>query len=66
MESLFEQMATISKAHAYDTMVSLVIDLKQIIRELIDKGDLEDLVFLNPEDTAKFKKVLNRAKILSL
>lgn len=66
MDNLFEQMVNINKAHGYDILAKQVDELKQVIRDLIDKGDLDDLVFTDEESTKDFKEVLNKAKILSL
>lgn len=66
MDNLFEQMANISKAHAYDILAAHVGELKEIIRSLIEVGELEDLTFTNDEDSERFKKLVNKAKILSL
>jgi len=63
---LSEQIVNISKAGAYDIVSKQVGELKEVIRQLIDKGDLEDLVFTDQESTDEFKEVLNKAKILSL
>lgn len=65
MDNLFEHMANISKAHGYDILVDHVKELKQVIRDLIEKGDLEDLEFTDKESTDDFKATLNKAKILS-
>ena len=65
-DNLFEQMATISRAGAYDVASQQVQDLKQVIRELIAFGELEDLEFTQPETTAAFKQLVQKAKILSL
>lgn len=66
MDNLFEQMANISKAHGFDILAKHVEELKQVIRDLIDKGDLNDLEFTDDESTKDFKEVLSKAKILSL
>lgn len=67
MEDLFNQIANISKAGAYDILVAhQVRELKQVIRDLIEKGELDDLEFTETNDTAEFKTILNRAKILSV
>lgn len=62
MDNLFEQMTAISKAGAYDALVPHVKELKQVIRDLIEAGDLNDLEFTTDE----FKAILNRAKLLSI
>jgi hypothetical protein len=66
MEDLFNQIANISKAGAYDILAQQVGELKQVIRDLIEKGELDDLKFTDENDTAEFKTILNRAKILSV
>lgn len=66
MDGLFEQIANISKAHGYDILAGHVNNLKQVIKELIEAGDLDDLVFTDKESTDNFKSILNKAKILSL
>lgn len=66
MEDLFNQIANISKAGAYDILAQQVRELKQVIRDLIEKGELDDLKFTDENDTAEFKTTLNRAKILSM
>lgn len=66
MDNLFEQMTTISKAAGYDALVPHVKDLKQVIRDLIEAGDLNDLEFTDKESTDKFKAILNKAKLLSI
>lgn len=63
---LTESIVNISKAGAYDVVSKQVGELKEVIRQLIDKGDLNDLVFTDQESTDEFKEVLNKAKILSL
>ena len=65
-DSLFEQIANITKANGYDILAKQVIELKQVIMELIDVGELEDIEFNDSNDTAEFKKILNKAKILSI
>ncbi len=64
--NLFEQMANISKAAAYDVTAQQVSELKNVIRELIAFGELEDLEFTEPETTAAFKQLVKKAKILSI
>ncbi len=66
MDNLFEQFANISKAHAYDILADQVKELKEVIKQLIEAGDLEDLEFTTPADTLKFKLILKRAKILAI
>lgn len=66
MDNLFEQFANISKAHGYDILADQVKELKQVIRDLIEAGDLNDLVFTDQEDTDKFKAILNKALKLSI
>ena len=66
MDNLFEQIANITKAHGYDILAKQVIELKQVIRELIEFGELEDIEFTNSSETDKFKKILTKAKILSI
>lgn len=66
MDNLFEQIATISKAGAYDILAEQVKELKQVIRDLIEAGELDDISFTDANDTAEFKTILNRAKILSM
>ena len=66
MYNLFEQMANIGKAHGYDILSEQVKELKQVIRDLIEKGDLNDLRFTDQESTDDFINTLNKAKILSL
>lgn len=66
MDNLFEQIANISKAHAYDILTDHNKELKEVIRQLIEAGDLEDLEFTTPADTLKFKLILKKAKILSI
>ena len=65
-DELFEQLTNISKAHAYDIVSKQVGELKEIIRQLIDLGDLNDLEFTTPEDTEAFKTILNKAKTATL
>lgn len=66
MDSLFEQFSNISKAQGYDIVSKQVIELKQVIRELISKGELEDIQFTDQDATEEFKRVLHNAKMLSL
>jgi len=67
MDDLFlTQMATISKAHAYDILAKHVTELKQVIRQLIEVGELDDIEFTNSAATEEFKKIVDKAKILSL
>lgn len=64
--ALFNQMVNISKAHGYDILADHVKELKQVIRDLIESGDLNDLEFTDKESTDEFKTILNKAKILSI
>ena len=66
MEYLFEQLTNITKASAYDIVSAQVNDLKVIIRELIEFGQLDDLIFTDENDTKKFKEILKKAKINSI
>lgn len=66
MDSLFDQSANISKAGAYDILAEQVKELKEVIRQLIAVGELYDLTFTDPIDTDNFKKILTKARILSL
>jgi hypothetical protein len=66
MEDLFDQIVNITKASAYDVLAGHVKELKEVIRDLIEKGELDDLEFTDENDTAEFKTILNRAKILSV
>jgi hypothetical protein len=66
MEDLFDQIVNISKSSAYDVLAGHVKELKEVIRDLIEKGELDDLEFTEANDTAEFKTILNRAKILSV
>lgn len=64
--NFFEQAANISKAHGYDILAKQVGELKQIIKSLIQEGELDDLEFTNPADTLSFKELIKKAKIASL
>jgi hypothetical protein len=66
MQDLFDQIVNITKASAYDVLAGHVKELKEVIRDLIEKGELDDLKFTDENDTAEFKTILNRAKILSM
>lgn len=66
MQDLFDQIVNITKASAYDVLADHVKELKEVIRDLIEKGELDDLKFTDENDTAEFKTILNRAKILSM
>ncbi len=66
MDSLFEQFATITKAHAFDILEDQVKELKAILAELIRIGELDEIVFINESDTYIFQKLVEKAKILSL
>lgn len=66
MDNLFEQAANISKAHAYDIVSKQVDELKEVIRELIRVGELEDVTFTDEAATKLFQYWVNKAKILSL
>lgn len=66
MDSLFQQAANISKAQGYDILADHVGELKEVIRELIAVGELEELEFTEPTTTAAFKQLIKKAKILSL
>ena len=66
MQDLFDQIVNITKASAYDILAGHVKELKEVIRDLIEKGELDDLKFTDENDTAEFKTILNRAKILSM
>ena len=65
-DELFEQMANISKAHAYDIVSTQVVELKSIIRELIAFGELDEIEFTNEHQTAVWKQLINKAKVASL
>ena len=64
--NLFEQAAQISKAHAYDIVSEQVKELKEVIRELVRVGELEDITFTDEAATKLFQYWVNRAKTLSL
>ena len=64
MEDLFEHLINISKASAI--AAAQVNNLKVIIRELIEFGELDDLAFTDENDTKKFKEILKKAKINSI
>lgn len=66
MNNLSEMIVNISKAAAYDIVSKQVGELKQVIRDLIDNGDLNDLEFTDKQSTEDFKATLNKAKILSM
>lgn len=55
---LFDQMANISKAHAYDVIVKHHVELKQCIRELVTALEKAEL----PEH----KELINKAKLISI
>ena len=59
-------MANISKAHAYDIASKQVGELKQIIREMIAFGELDEIEFTNEHQTAAWKQLINKAKVASL
>lgn len=63
-DNLFEQFATITKASAYDIVSKQVGELKEVIRELIEEGELDKMA-TNPGATDRFKKLVKKAKILS-
>ena len=65
-DNLSQQIINISKAAAYDVTVTQITELKQVIRDLIEVGELDDIEFTDKEETNKFKVILKRAKILSL
>ena len=66
MNSTFEMMANISKAHGYDILAKQVKELKECINNLIEVGELEDLTFTDEAATKLFQFWVNKAKILSL
>lgn len=66
MDNLFEQIANISKAHGYDILVNQVKELKAVINDLIEVGELDDLTFTEEAQTEEFKSIINKAKILAL
>ena len=63
--NLKDTIVNISKAAAYDILAAQVKELKQVIKDLIEVGELDDLEFTDEEGTEEFKAVLNKAKILS-
>lgn len=71
-DSLFEQMATITKAHAYDILSKQVTELKNCNRELIES--LNELISLNEQISQNFnfpaikkaKTLIQKSKLLSL
>lgn len=66
MESLFEQMSNISKAHGYDILAKQVGELKQVIRELTKEFDSHEIKFVDQNDAWRFQSIVSTAKILSL
>lgn len=66
MDNLFKQFTNISKAHAYDIVSQQVKELKEIICQLLEVGELEDLTFTNDTETAEWKSLINKAKIASI
>lgn len=67
MNSIYEQITAINKAHGFDILAAHVKELKQVIRELIDKGGLDNLTpYTDKEQEKKFQEILNRAKKLAL
>lgn len=66
MDNIFEQAALISKAHGYDILAAHVKELKEVIRQLIEVGELQDITFTDPADTIEFQAIVKKAKILSL
>lgn len=67
-DMLQEQIVNISKAHAYDILVEQVGELKAVIRELIEVGrlDIHHMDFEYIADQEEFKKLVDKAKILSM
>lgn len=65
-ENLFDQMVNITKASAYDVTATQVIELKQVIRDLIEVGKLDKPAFNDQRDSDLFKLVVQKAKILSI
>ena len=64
---LSTQIVNIAKAGAFDVVSKQVVELKQVIRDLIEKGGLDDVPPFQDEELEKeFRQVLNKAKILSL
>lgn len=63
-DELFEQMANISKAHAYDIVSKQVGELKEIIRQLIPFA--EDYEVGTQEAADHLTKLINKAKIAAL
>lgn len=61
-----QQIVNISKAGAYDALVPYVGELKDVIRKLIEVGELDELTFTDPADTEEFQNLVKKAKILSL
>ncbi len=65
LDSLFEQMATITKASAYDILAKQVKELKMVIRDLITFGELDEIEFTNIAETEHFQQLVSKAKLLS-
>lgn len=65
-DNLLEILSNITKAAAYDVLVTQVKELKEIIRQLIEVGELDDLTFTEEKQTEEFKTLVNKAKILLL
>jgi len=63
---LTESIVNISKAGAYDIVSKQVGELKEMIRELLKEGELEELDFIEPEENEKWQAIVKRAKLLSL
>lgn len=60
------EATNIAKANSYDIVSKQVVELKEIIRQLIEVGELDSITFTDPDDTYKFSNLVFKAKILSL
>jgi hypothetical protein len=56
---LFNELNTLNKAAAYGYLLPKYEELKKLIIDLIDLGELESITFTDEEDTRKYREVLN-------
>lgn len=64
-DDILQQITNITKAHGFDILSNQVKELKEIINQLINVGELEDITFTDDADTAEFQDIVRRAKIIS-
>lgn len=61
---IFNELNTLNKAAAYGYLLPKYQELKKLIIDLIDLGELESIIFTDEEDTRRYREVLDKIKLL--